>query len=406
MTGLQPVESCRVLDVNQRGAQLSGASGAGSSNMVFSHPRQALRVAFTLVELLVVIAIIGILVALLLPAIQAAREAARRAHCQSNMKNIAVALLNYESSKKHFPRGTVSQPEPIEGWAWCTFTLPYLEQQDIYDRMRPSETYLQGPDGTRTGARNMSDLFIAAKTNLKEIEPLQVRLPIFRCPSDNTPDLVPHDGSPLAIRTSDTGQWERHFKGKYSQQLPVLFLPSTSNYVGSRGFTDRACTGASGHATEVDWEGDRAACEGNGVFQPVGTISVKKIIDGTAHTFLLGERDSYCLAATWIGSRNPGGANSWGTGWVLGRVSIKLNHPETGAHNTCTEGFSSKHPGGAFFAFCDGSVHFISDDIDYNDAGNDRLQLASQFKPVNNGVMIGVYQRLGVRNDDLPVSDY
>src|SRR4051812_12631818 len=61
--------------------------------------------AFTLVELLVVIAIIGILVALLLPAIQAAREAARRAQCQSNMHNVALAVLNFESSKKILPNG-------------------------------------------------------------------------------------------------------------------------------------------------------------------------------------------------------------------------------------------------------------------------------------------------------------
>src|SRR3954471_11996110 len=63
--------------------------------------------AFTLVELLVVIAIIGILVALLLPAIQAAREAARRAQCQNNLKNVSLAVLNYESSKKILPMGTV-----------------------------------------------------------------------------------------------------------------------------------------------------------------------------------------------------------------------------------------------------------------------------------------------------------
>ena len=111
-------------------------------------------------------------------------------------------------------------------------------------------------------------------------------------------------------------------------------------------------------------------------------------------------------------SRPPGsareihaGANSWGAGWSLGRVSLKLNHPETGAHDTCTEGFSSKHPGGAYFAFCDGSVDFISDDIEYNDAGNTKGLLADQFQPVNNGVTIGAYQRLGIRNDELSADE-
>src|SRR3954471_10685812 len=96
------------------------------------------RCAFTLVELLVVIAIIGILVALLLPAVQAAREAARRAKCQSNMKNIALALQNYHSARNRFPKGFVSSSEKVESWAWSNFALPYLEEQAIYDRLSPA----------------------------------------------------------------------------------------------------------------------------------------------------------------------------------------------------------------------------------------------------------------------------
>src|SRR3954463_13999849 len=105
------------------------------------------RLAFTLVELLVVIAIIGILVALLLPAIQAAREAARRAQCQSNMHNVALAVLNFESSKKSLPMGTVFPELDANGLvtnptintnvefgrSWIVFILPYLENQALYD---------------------------------------------------------------------------------------------------------------------------------------------------------------------------------------------------------------------------------------------------------------------------------
>src|SRR3954470_23471683 len=102
---------------------------------------------FTLVELLVVIAIIGILVALLLPAIQAAREAARRAQCQNNLKNVALAVLNYESNRKILPMGTVFpkltngivdpdiQGNVDFGPSWIVLILPQLENQALYDSL-------------------------------------------------------------------------------------------------------------------------------------------------------------------------------------------------------------------------------------------------------------------------------
>ncbi len=105
------------------------------------------RRAFTLVELLVVIAIIGILVALLLPAVQAAREAARRAQCQSNLKNVALAALNYESAHKILPDGTVFQNVDANGRvpgieanmnfgeSWVVLILPQLENQALSDAL-------------------------------------------------------------------------------------------------------------------------------------------------------------------------------------------------------------------------------------------------------------------------------
>src|SRR6201988_3028453 len=88
--------------------------------------------AFTLVELLVVIAIIGILVALLLPAIQAAREAARRTKCVNNLKNIGLACLNYESSKKSYPpSSTIADDVNTNGLSWHVLILPYVEEGGI-----------------------------------------------------------------------------------------------------------------------------------------------------------------------------------------------------------------------------------------------------------------------------------
>src|SRR4051812_10182455 len=156
--------------------------------MTFRSGSTAHRHAFTLVELLVVIAIIGILVALLLPAIQAAREAARRAQCQNHLKNLGLAVLNHESAKKKFPVGFVpTGPNGgIESWGWGVFILPYIEEQGIYDQLRPSPTFVQPVNGANKGARNLADLFAAAASNANEVLPLQATIPVFRCPSDTT----------------------------------------------------------------------------------------------------------------------------------------------------------------------------------------------------------------------------
>ena len=97
---------------------------------------------FTLIELLVVISIIAVLIALLLPAVQAAREAARRAQCVNNLKQIGLALFNYENSIGTFPPGYIDyQNNPIytpdldmgPGWGWAAMLLPFLEQQPLYN---------------------------------------------------------------------------------------------------------------------------------------------------------------------------------------------------------------------------------------------------------------------------------
>jgi prepilin-type N-terminal cleavage/methylation domain-containing protein/prepilin-type processing-associated H-X9-DG protein len=367
------------------------------------------RRAFTLVELLVVIAIIGILVALLLPAIQAAREAARRAQCQSNLKNIGLALQNFHTAKNRFPKGFVSTGAgAIEAWAWSTYLLPYLEEQAIYDQMRPAEEWITPVDKNRTGKRNLADMLSAAATNPAELKPLQTPLSVFRCPSDSTPSLIPVNGKtnvdPAVTRTVDTGTWERHFYGTYA---PDPFQPSTSNYVGSMGTIDAICDGA---LVGGQWVVNQPRCNNTGVFFGNSAISMKQITDGTSKTFAVGERDKFCLAATWIGVRNPFGPEMWSSRWALGHTYFKLNYPYTGNHDTCTESFSSAHPGGGYFAFCDGSVHFVSDDIDFNNIDNAQdcyYTPPASSKPCHlqdsSGKPIGVYQRLASRNDDLPI---
>src|SRR4051812_16488701 len=122
--------------------------------------------AFTLVELLVVIAIIGVLVALLLPAIQAAREASRRTHCKNNLKQIGLALHNFESTRRAFPPGFISRttvengPGLGPGWGWAAHILPYLEESSVNVDLK----------------REITDPFHDATR--------VTTLSIFRCPSD------------------------------------------------------------------------------------------------------------------------------------------------------------------------------------------------------------------------------
>lgn len=315
------------------------------------------RQAFTLVELLVVIAIIAMLVTLLLPAVQAAREAARRTQCSNNIRNISLGLQNYHSASNSFPPGFDSQPRREEAWGWTTYTLPFLEEQSIYDALGVNE-------------QRLADFFKNNKPGSPNWAVAITPLEIFRCTTDTTPPLLP-----------GKGEGARHFRGN---NTPTNYEPPTSNYMGSKGFHDNRCP-----------PNDTTACKNTGIFFGDSKVTIAKITDGTSKTFLLGERDRRCKSGTWIGARNPPGAGMFGSYMLIARTGIRFNFPLTGKHNTCTEGFSSPHDAGGNFAFCDGSVHFISNDIDSN---NGRGGYPNQF--------LGVYQRLGSRNDNMTIGEY
>ena len=135
---------------------------------------------FTLVELLVVIAIIGILIGLLLPAVQAIRESARRVQCANNLKQIAIATLNFESSQQHFPTGYVSLESGqdftrfVPGEMWSSYLLPHLEQSNVRD-LYPVEINSSNDDFS--GVREACGTWI----------------PVFRCPSSSDPEHVSSD---------------------------------------------------------------------------------------------------------------------------------------------------------------------------------------------------------------------
>src|SRR5688500_310532 len=144
-----------------------------------------LRKAFTLVELLVVIAIIGVLVAMLLPAVQAAREAARRMSCQNNLKQVALAMHNYESAIGVYPPSFCIVPGTVlsgnnGSWSAQGRLMPYIEQGNAYDQVRLDVAW-DAPANRATGVPTM-------------------KIGMYRCPSEaNTIVRLDAGGAPYIM---------------------------------------------------------------------------------------------------------------------------------------------------------------------------------------------------------------
>jgi prepilin-type N-terminal cleavage/methylation domain-containing protein/prepilin-type processing-associated H-X9-DG protein len=222
-----------------------------------ARPAHANRIAFTLVELLVVIAIIGILIALLLPAVQAAREAARRSQCVNSLKQIGLALANYESSKKMYPQGRMlpdnASAAGIEQggtnyttvaaktgfYSVHTWLLPYMEELTIYNLInfnQPLSTLMENPVGTPVNANYNAYNQAAA---------------IFICPSD------PNTGAIVS---------ENNYRYNFGGSTP---------YAGWASPTSRIVTTLTG---------------GNGAFTIGKALRVKDFSDGLSKTAFFAER--------------------------------------------------------------------------------------------------------------------
>jgi len=276
---------------------------------------------FTLVELLVVIAIIGVLVALLLPAVQAAREAARRSACMNNLRQQGVAIQNFHGQQRHFPDGgRLHEVQGQTGVSWRVLILPQLEQNALYATIDPT---------SNGGAGNF-------------IEP-QGQMPgLFQCPSTE----------PAVIGISTL---------QMSSYWGVAGVPREGE---GRDLEDIVC-------------GD---LHENGVFYPGSKTRIAKITDGTSNTLAIGERTyafrAWMTGSTWFGDpkvricseavnqiRYPINASHERWGYFKGHNPLPSGGMRTMLLNDLF--FGSLHPRGAHFALADGSVHFLSEGIDF-----------------------------------------
>lgn len=336
---------------------------------------------FTLIELLVVIAIIAILIALLLPAVQQAREAARRTQCKNNLKQIGLAMHNYHDTSLMFPTGAVPTPNPSnpnnflgneEHWGWMAFLLPHMDQAPLFDNLD-------------VNGRTLADVGRAIGSNQQALDQAFPPLTAFQCPSDTTgPRLKP-------------GMRRNHFNGN---GFPGggTFRPPTSNYIGVCGYKD------------INRPSNYTTNPNDGVLFNRSRIAIRDITDGTSNTFAVGERDQRCGAGTWIGNRNPGGGGTHGADYQFGRISVLLNDPVNTGNQRCTDGFSSKHEGGGQFLMCDGSVRFVSENIDFRNIPSgpgwrNHGQTNARISGAQYATM-GVYQLLGIRDDDRPIGEF
>ncbi len=306
------------------------------------------RRAFTLVELLVVIAIIGILIALLLPAVQAAREAARRAQCTNNAKQLALAMHNYHDTYKMLPSchgGNRQYNYTNTGRSWMQSILPYVEQQPLYDQIE---------FGLQVGQGNPGDADYTVNTEVS-----RTVIPAFLCPSDSNQEGL------MANRANmPTGGG-----GSSSDSRAITNYKACAG--SNWGWGDSICRhsfpkGRHGTTQNGLDRGDGIICR-NSDGHRANNTRFRDISDGTSNTFAVGEAvPRWCTHTWWY----------WFNG-TTATCGIPLNYESNiivtdPAHTLETRwtdwgnnySFMSRHPGGANFALCDGSVTFISETID------------------------------------------
>lgn len=330
---------------------------------------------FTLVELLVVIAIIGILIGMLLPAVQQVREAARRTACSNNIRQCALASLNFESANQRFPPGMNFRehknsrtsgpvtPRPSDSRqalniAWSVYILPFMEQNNLHDEFKSGTNNWDNDFRTLVGSNG--ELLVSTV------------IPFYICPSDASPD-------------GDFNQYCTH------EDVVDTGLHAKLNYVGCMGAAEGVYS-PSNVASLNNPDNPNAGSEW-GIYGFNSKTTFSDIRDGSSNVIAFGERWSKTEAeaggnanvkacgAVWSGDPgkerfgiNDGSKARNSTSAVLGSIGRTAPASVTsfGINGARASELlaSSYHPGGATVVFGDGSSHFLSENIDYEIYGH------------------------------------
>ncbi len=316
------------------------------------------RRAFTLVELLVVIAIIGVLVALLLPAVQAAREAARRIQCSNQLRQIGIAMQNYHDTNGQFPPGEkwlwgevrqnpTSVQDNYRQWGWQPKLLPFIEQQPLFD----SADFEYWPNAF---SRVVDNLTFSRS-----------QVAGFLCPSSPTKDA--------------SAEWDNESFVATNALAESDYAANVGDHVNGPG------PNGPGIGVEPDLDGDGfpewppyanmwtssghpSPAPSRGILNRFGYgARIREIYDGTANTFAVGE----CIGI-WCLTQNFASQSFATTAHPINHLNEfylqgdenwpSIDDPQW----SDSIAFRSMHPGGAQFAMCDASVHFVAESIDHN----------------------------------------